>query len=316
MSAPQDAQLSLDAVLDQILEELDEGYETLPVDAIVHARDRREAIVPKLIEAIRQATAEARAGDCVEGNAQVFAILLLAEFGAKESFPAIAESVALPGELPEEIYGDVLYEYLGNVLAALVDDDLSPIDRLIQDCSVNQFVRWEAIRSYGFLLAEGRIDRAEMMRRLGGHLRHGIDDRDSDLVTGVMLELYDFAPRELFDLIQEAFDQGLVDEIIPLKAIEDSIAEGDAGVQEELERRRQSKISDAIQALEGWYDVGESSLHEDPPEEQFRDDDEEWASADLPGPTDTIVNTEPRIGRNDPCPCGSGKKYKKCCGAV
>ena len=27
----------------------------------------------------------------------------------------------------------------------------------------------------------------------------------------------------------------------------------------------------------------------------------------------TIVN-ETKIGRNDPCPCGSGKKYKKCCG--
>lgn len=25
------------------------------------------------------------------------------------------------------------------------------------------------------------------------------------------------------------------------------------------------------------------------------------------------VNTEPIIGRNDQCPCGSGKKYKKCC---
>lgn len=24
---------------------------------------------------------------------------------------------------------------------------------------------------------------------------------------------------------------------------------------------------------------------------------------------------EPKVGRNDPCPCGSGKKYKKCCGA-
>jgi preprotein translocase subunit SecA len=22
----------------------------------------------------------------------------------------------------------------------------------------------------------------------------------------------------------------------------------------------------------------------------------------------------PKVGRNDPCPCGSGKKYKKCCG--
>lgn len=29
----------------------------------------------------------------------------------------------------------------------------------------------------------------------------------------------------------------------------------------------------------------------------------------------TIVNEGPKVGRNDPCPCGSGKKYKKCCGA-
>ncbi|HLU99684.1 MAG TPA: SEC-C metal-binding domain-containing protein, partial [Acidobacteriota bacterium] len=28
----------------------------------------------------------------------------------------------------------------------------------------------------------------------------------------------------------------------------------------------------------------------------------------------TIVNTGPKVGRNDPCPCGSGKKFKKCCG--
>ncbi|HXW69574.1 MAG TPA: SEC-C metal-binding domain-containing protein, partial [Dissulfurispiraceae bacterium] len=27
------------------------------------------------------------------------------------------------------------------------------------------------------------------------------------------------------------------------------------------------------------------------------------------------VHKERKIGRNDPCPCGSGKKYKKCCGA-
>ncbi len=27
-----------------------------------------------------------------------------------------------------------------------------------------------------------------------------------------------------------------------------------------------------------------------------------------------IVREEPKIGRNDPCPCGSGKKFKKCCG--
>ena len=31
-------------------------------------------------------------------------------------------------------------------------------------------------------------------------------------------------------------------------------------------------------------------------------------------PVKTIVNKAPKVGRNDPCPCGSGKKYKKCCG--
>ena len=30
---------------------------------------------------------------------------------------------------------------------------------------------------------------------------------------------------------------------------------------------------------------------------------------------ETVVRAHPKVGRNDPCPCGSGKKYKKCHGA-
>ena len=32
------------------------------------------------------------------------------------------------------------------------------------------------------------------------------------------------------------------------------------------------------------------------------------------GGAPTFVRDEVKVGRNDPCPCGSGKKYKKCCG--
>jgi hypothetical protein len=32
-------------------------------------------------------------------------------------------------------------------------------------------------------------------------------------------------------------------------------------------------------------------------------------------PIETVRRESPKVGRNDPCPCGSGKKYKKCCGA-
>ncbi|MFB0981644.1 MAG: SEC-C metal-binding domain-containing protein [Alteromonadaceae bacterium] len=31
-------------------------------------------------------------------------------------------------------------------------------------------------------------------------------------------------------------------------------------------------------------------------------------------PPATIRLSEPKIGRNDPCPCNSGRKFKKCCG--
>jgi preprotein translocase subunit SecA len=34
----------------------------------------------------------------------------------------------------------------------------------------------------------------------------------------------------------------------------------------------------------------------------------------IPKKVETFRREEPRVGRNDPCPCGSGKKYKKCCG--
>jgi uncharacterized protein YchJ len=39
------------------------------------------------------------------------------------------------------------------------------------------------------------------------------------------------------------------------------------------------------------------------------DDDREDPYAE----TTTIRNEAAKVGRNDPCPCGSGRKYKKCC---
>jgi tetratricopeptide (TPR) repeat protein len=44
--------------------------------------------------------------------------------------------------------------------------------------------------------------------------------------------------------------------------------------------------------------------------DRFETDDEDEDSDRIPEP---FVRPEPKVGRNDPCPCGSGKKYKKCC---
>lgn len=42
-------------------------------------------------------------------------------------------------------------------------------------------------------------------------------------------------------------------------------------------------------------------------------DEELAALGELPEPTGTFQRFWPKTRRNDPCPCGSGKKYKKCC---
>lgn len=47
----------------------------------------------------------------------------------------------------------------------------------------------------------------------------------------------------------------------------------------------------------------------------FRKRDGAWFFAEgKPGVRKPVVREEPKIGRNDPCPCGSGKKFKRCCG--
>jgi hypothetical protein len=51
-----------------------------------------------------------------------------------------------------------------------------------------------------------------------------------------------------------------------------------------------------------------------PDYQQVMDDDDEFEDDEDDGSlVEQVIRTEPKIGRNDPCPCGSGKKYKKCC---
>ncbi|MDY0375600.1 MAG: YchJ family protein [Desulfobacterium sp.] len=48
----------------------------------------------------------------------------------------------------------------------------------------------------------------------------------------------------------------------------------------------------------------------------FKREGREWLFLDgNPVKPKPVKNSSPKVGRNDPCPCNSGKKYKKCCGA-
>jgi SEC-C motif-containing protein len=61
----------------------------------------------------------------------------------------------------------------------------------------------------------------------------------------------------------------------------------------------------------------EGQLHRHHEVARFLRDQDRWYYMDGAAPKpQTLRHEQPKVGRNDPCPCGSGKKYKKCCGAA
>ena len=64
----------------------------------------------------------------------------------------------------------------------------------------------------------------------------------------------------------------------------------------------------------GQFGVSREDGAELPPEVQAQLENAEAETGEEPEISFTFHNETPKVGRNDPCPCGSGKKYKKCCG--
>jgi hypothetical protein len=304
--------------LDRIVAELDAGFRRLPVEAIHETREHRDLMVPRLIEVIREAAEAARDGDMPEGNAHFFAVFLLTEFQAEEAFPVILDAFKLPGKLPFDLFGDIVTSVLARILALFAGDRPELFDALIADRNLNKYVRWEGAQAYVHLVRDGRLSRDEAVRRLQQQLRRAIDEEDVELIGGLICVLTSFAPQEAMEDVAEAYRRDLVETfLVDLGFVEESVAEGEDRVRKDLEACPATGIEDTIEVLRRW-----ASFSEKP-----RRIEKKPAPPPVPPPAphflDTLESAEPatvpsrgqRTGRNDPCPCGSGKKFKKCCGA-
>ncbi|MEX2170032.1 MAG: DUF1186 domain-containing protein [Pirellulales bacterium] len=299
-----------------IVAELDQEYTgKLPEQAIREAQRHPAEITPFLIELIRKATDAVRRGQIPKGEGHLYALFLLAEFRVKEALPAILDSVSLPGDGPFDLYGDSITEDLSRILAVLVDGDCGKLDELINNRAVNEYVRWKAAETYRYFVRDGRLTRDEAVHSLHEDLRVAIASRDKKGASGIVAELYTYAPHEALEDIKEAFRRQLIDRgIVNLPSIETSIAKGEPWVQEELSHCPTSGIEDTFLEMSQWSAYQEP-VHTAP----ILDSESHWdADSEVINDYDPLAessNGHHRVGRNEPCPCGSGKKFKKCCGA-
>jgi hypothetical protein len=271
-------------------------------------------MVPRLIEVLKDTISTARQGELPEGNAHFFAIFLLTEFEAEEAFPVVLEAFSLPGELPFDLFGDAVTSTLARILAQFAGDRPEVADTLIRDSDLNEYVRWEGAQCYVHLVRDGRLTRDEAVERLREHLRWAVAEKDEMVIGGLICVLDSFAPKEALDDIKEAYDHGLVDRgLVDMGTVERSIAEGEERVRKELEWCSDTGIPDTIDELRHWAAFAEkpatrSAPQPTPPPPHFA---EFWEQSELVAAP--MESRGRRVGRNDPCPCGSGKKFKKCC---
>lgn len=313
------------AEIDRIMRELDARTRRLPVEAIRAARSHRELMIPRLIAAIREATARAREGNLPEGKVHFFALFLLIEFKVEEAFPALVEAFSLPDELPSDLFGDAVHSTWPIALALFAAERPDFIDGLISDRALNKYVRWAAAQSYVHLVRDGRLTREDAVERLRQLLRQATERSDADIAGGLVCVLLSFGPVEAVVDLREAFDRKVVDIcLVGWDDVERSIDEDNDEMRNAMDHCPPTEI-DTIEELQHW-----AAFREEPPKRPIPPPVHVWSphGASLSSPAGPALREAPfgppaspveprgdRVGRNDPCPCGSGKKFKKCCGS-
>lgn len=314
-------------------------WNELPEKAIRAAQNRPQGMSDALVDLVKQATERFRHAEEVAGNGHFYALYLLSEFGAPEVLELLTEILHLPGEGPFEALGDAVHNDVPRMLAqAIGNKGDAVLEQLIRDPAVNEYVRAAAAVTYNHLVQDKVMSREQAAGRLEEHLRFACDAKDGTVASWLVCELDNYVLPSSLPLIEQAFELGLVDdEIVDLDYVQKEFAKGDDLYLEKRARVKPSRIEDTVEELKGWASFHESAASEGLDEKLDNveldhewDDDTEWTddwneplltdeSEEYPDPSwhddaDTIRNETRRVGRNEPCTCGSGKKYKKCCG--
>ena len=314
--------------LDALIRDLDAGIDELPEAALRQCQRHSELVTPRLIETIEEATRLAKEGTVRQGNAHFFALFLLTEFRAKQALPAILESIALPESVVDELYGAAVTETFRHTLAVLGEDHPDLIESLAASGETAEYVRWAAAGAIALLVREGKLTRDAGLSRLMRLLRSAVESRDMKGTTIAVTEIGALNPLEHVDEIEAAFEQELVDELM----IDwDTFTECDLdpdrpGVCTAFENSRPTAIDDTVEELRRWHCFSEKyrqsrrhGLDLELDDDRFGSEfDTELEEDELPlRPPAALAGTfrkaDRHVGRNDPCPCGSGKKFKKCC---
>ncbi len=227
----------------------------------------------------------------------IHAFYLLGELHSQESLPSILETFRQGEDFLEFWYGDHLtgnlweplyyisYKQLGGLTDFALSPNICTNARSEVSCCVGQI---------GLHQPDKRQEVINWFRNVFSHLSEAsLKDEiiDSDFIGLAICDALELRSAELLPEIKRLFDLEYVSKSICGNF--DEVEEDMFKPEETYFKRELLNIFDRYkQITTSWYGYNKDklSLIENQP-----------------------IRAEIKIGRNDPCPCGSGKKYKKCC---
>lgn len=328
---------------DQVLRELNDAKSKIPRDALRAAAELRIELTPLLLELLSRGVEHPDEWEKdPESDLPFYAMYLLASWREPQAHPVLLKFLRLPGERALELSGDIITQDMAWMLAQTWNRDASLLEALAIDRSVNEWSRSAAVSALT-LLTQWNEQSSESVReqflRIIASARQDSDPSRNEIalgsVVGGVLDL------QLVDLRAEVlalFDEGYIQNTF---VVRDEVVEE---LGKRLPKIPPPPVTDVAKAIRWWGCFGHlcgdkaSDLDIITAEDKIRAENltldlrktrestslkPNWDDALLTafdmGSSDESApqpyHAPSKVGRNDPCLCGSGKKYKKCCGA-
>ncbi len=262
-----------------------------PTEALRWSLDHWDQAAPRYL-AMLEAYTDGTDDSDVTMDALFFVIHL---FGGKAEHRAyrILCRLMLDEERLNNTLGDeACVETLKGVLIRCFDGDVKPLQNVIEAEDAEAITRGEALLALAWLTRDGQWPE-QAMRDYIRHLLREMKPRTEDYVWyNLVVVAAILGYKEFLADSTKLIKDGLVpEEWLTMAEFPELIATGDPTGKNGLLSEDVAPFDDAIAGLADW---------------PWPEDDEDDA------PEEPFINPLRHVGRNDPCPCGSGKKFKNC----
>lgn len=297
--------------LDESITALEKVAFEVPTEALATAEENQADITPKLLDAVRRAAEDSQPLlDDHEYQFHIYAIYLLAKFRETGAYPHLVKLFNLPDEQTLDLTGDVLCEDGPVILASVCDGDVAPIKTIIENEDAHPLLRTSAIATLPLLYMWGERTREEIIAYYKALFESILPKPGNTTVwAGLVTCCGHMQAQELAGHVRQAYaDELIMANALPHQEIEAALM----GMRPQMiERfiRRYRQIQNTAEAISWWRCF---SMKQDGTPAPATEIEGEGEGDEGKAPENPFANAN--VGRNDPCPCGSGQKYKKCHG--